>query len=540
MANNLAYYIRLSLADGDLGTFKDESNSVKNQRDLILKYIDTHPEFSGWNIHEFVDDGYTGTNDERPDFQRLMELTRQGQIQCIIVKDLSRFARNYIITGDYLEQVFPFLGVRFIAINDGYDSASSTTVEDNMSMVLKSVLNAYYSKDIARKITSAFHQRMRQGTYKGPAPFGYLRSKEEIAFEINPPAAEIVQRIFELTLSGKNRKEAANILNAEGLPTPAVFNQRYNNNLHNTPHTSTEHSLWEPSMLLPILRNAAYCGDRVLRKNVAVIPGSKKRRKARPEEQIIIKDAHPPIVSREDFDRVQQLLPNYRPHKQRHQTREYILNGVVRCGVCKRAMPREKNGTVFLCRHAVMEHSQCPKKEFSSSEIEQILFSTLQPMLQLAASTWKQTQRKNAPGSASDYLAQYQKEIAQAEYEEKRTKQLKLDAYEEYTAGTLSLEEYHKRKAQLNRHGNACHEKIENLKTQEAALNSGIIPHEMQMITESAKEFQYANALSREMVTTFVDAIFLYDTHYEIRWKYQDVWEQLQKHQNEKSKEKKE
>ena len=119
MANNLAYYIRLSLADGDLGTFKDESNSVKNQRDLILKYIDTHPEFSGWNIHEFVDDGYTGTNDERPDFQRLMELTRQGQIQCIIVKDLSRFARNYIITGDYLEQVFPFLGVRFIAINDG-------------------------------------------------------------------------------------------------------------------------------------------------------------------------------------------------------------------------------------------------------------------------------------------------------------------------------------------------------------------------------------------------------------------------------------
>ena len=187
-----------------------------------------------------------------------------------------------------------------------------------------------------------------------------------------------------------------------------------------------------------------------------------------------------------------------------------------------------------------MEHSQCPKKEFSSSEIEQILFSTLQPMLQLAASTWKQTQKKNAPGSASDYLAQYQKEIAQAEYEEKRTKQLKLDAYEEYTAGTLSLEEYHKRKAQLNRQGNACHEKIENLKTQEAALNSGIIPHEMQMITESAKEFQYANALSREMVTTFVDAIFLYDTHYEIRWKYQDVWEQLQKHQNEKSKEKKE
>ena len=124
MANNLAYYIRLSLADDDVGdSNKDESNSVKNQRDLILSYIDSHPEFKGWTVHEFIDDGFTGTNDDRPNFQRLIDLTWQGQIQCIIVKDHSRFARNYIITGNYLEQVFPLLGVRFIAINDNYDSA---------------------------------------------------------------------------------------------------------------------------------------------------------------------------------------------------------------------------------------------------------------------------------------------------------------------------------------------------------------------------------------------------------------------------------
>ena len=143
MANNLAYYIRLSLADDDLGdSNKDESNSVKNQRDLILSYIDSHPEFKGWTVHEFIDDGFTGTNDDRPDFQRLIDLTWQGQIQCIIVKDHSRFARNYIITGNYLEQVFPLLGVRFIAINDNYDSARNQSVEDNMNLVLKSVRRA--------------------------------------------------------------------------------------------------------------------------------------------------------------------------------------------------------------------------------------------------------------------------------------------------------------------------------------------------------------------------------------------------------------
>ena len=153
--NVLACYIRLSLADGDLGNGKDESNSIRNQRNLLHQYIESHPEFSDWTVQEFVDDGYTGTNDDRPEFQRMIDLVRQGMIQCIIVKDLSRFARNYIITGEYLEEVFPFLGVRFISITDHYDSASNTTVEDNMSVVLKSVLNAYYSKDLLSKSIQA-------------------------------------------------------------------------------------------------------------------------------------------------------------------------------------------------------------------------------------------------------------------------------------------------------------------------------------------------------------------------------------------------
>src|SRR5699024_5873733 len=149
-----------------------------------------HPEFSDWTVQEYVDDGYTGTNDDRPEFQRMIELVRQGMIQCIIVKDLSRFARNYIITGEYLEQVFPFLGVRFISITDHYDSASNTTVEDNMSVVLKSVLNAYYSKDLGRKIASSFHQRMRQGTFKSKAPYGYRRVEDQISYQLDPESSK--------------------------------------------------------------------------------------------------------------------------------------------------------------------------------------------------------------------------------------------------------------------------------------------------------------------------------------------------------------
>lgn len=534
MPNNLAYYIRLSLADFDVGgASKDESNSVKNQRDLILSYIDSHPEFQGWQIHEFVDDGYTGTNDDRPNFQRLIDLTRKGQIQCIIVKDLSRFARNYIITGNYLEQVFPFLGVRFIAINDNYDSANSQSVEDNMSVVLKSVLNTYYSKDLSRKITASFIQRMRQGTYKAAAPFGYIRRKEAVAFEINPPAAEIIQRIFTLALAGRSRKEIANLLNEEGLPTPAVFNARCHNGLHNRTSTALDHALWEPSMLLPILRNPVYCGDRVLRKNVSVTPGSKKRRPARPEEQIIIKDAHEPIISRKDFDKVQKMLPAKKSCSHRNSSLDYTLKGAVRCGICKRSMTRAKNYSVFICSHAKLEHSRCSKKEFPIPDIEQAVFASLKPMLQIAASAGRRLQKKGAKASAEAYLTDYQKAIADSEYSLRRIRQRSLDIYEAYSRNELTLDQYSKQKTELAQEKKKHTKQLDSLKSQEAALTNGIIPVEMQTLTETARQFQHGTSLTREMVTSFVEAVYLYDSHIEIVWKYQDIWNQLKSQEGE-------
>lgn len=156
MANELAYYIRLSEADEETGKFKDESESISNQRSLILKYIRDHTEFDGWIIREFADDGFSGANGNRPAFQRMLERVHEGSIQCIIVKDLSRFARNYILLGEYMEQIFPLLGVRFIAINDGYDSKTTTSAADNMSIVLKSVLNAYYDHESAYPIFEPF------------------------------------------------------------------------------------------------------------------------------------------------------------------------------------------------------------------------------------------------------------------------------------------------------------------------------------------------------------------------------------------------
>lgn len=527
MANNLACYIRLSLADGDLSPGKDESNSIKNQRDLILNYIENHKDFEGWNIHEFVDDGYTGTNDDRPDFQRMIELVKDGQIQCIIVKDLSRFARNYVITGDYLEQIFPFLGVRFIAINDHYDSSMNTSVDDNMSMVLKSVLNAYYSKDISRKIFSSFTQRMKNGTFLGTPPYGYTRNKEHTQYLIDPTAAETVQKIFALALKGKSRKQIANILNEEGLPTPGEYN-RLNGKIQKKSRMVAEHPIWESDKISSILRNRSYTGDLVMRKQVAIVPGSKKKRPTDTSEQFVKKNAHEAIISRKDFDKVQELFPK-RTFSKRHSSLEYTLKGVVRCGICKRAMVRASSNKFFYCPHSGMEHSECSAKHFPVEEIEQVIFESLKPMLTMAVAADNRRMKKR---QSFNWLSQCQKEIADAGYAERRIQQQKLDAYESYSNGELTLQAYQKKKDSLNKQTEEIQRRTSVLKEQERAFNSGIVPHEVQTITESARKYQHSSSLTRDMVTTFLECIYLYEDHYEIVWKFRDIWEQLRERQN--------
>ncbi|MCD7751049.1 MAG: recombinase family protein [Lachnospiraceae bacterium] len=527
MADNIACYIRLSLADGEVGTFKDESNSIKNQRDLLHKYIDTHAEFDGWNVLEFVDDGYTGTNDDRPEFQRLLELTRQGQIQCIIVKDLSRFARNYIITGDYLEQIFPVLGVRFIAVTDHYDSANSTTVEDNMSMVLKSVLNAYYSKDLSRKIQASVHQRMRQGTYLPPPPFGYLVNEDRTNYVIDPPAAATIQRIFALALEGKTRMEIANALNAEGLVTPAVYNRNNSRTKKGSLPLVSDHPCWEPNQLSRFLREQTYVGDRVMRRVVPTAPGSKRMRPAKPEEMIIHKDVHPAIISREDFEKVQLLFPR-QVHKQRSNKPQsvYLLKGVARCGTCKRALGHTADGTKFFCRYSKLEASPCSPHQYPMEAVEKVVFDSIQPMIRLALEVTKP--KKKGADNTGQLLARCRKEIQDVQYQLKRTRQLKLDAYEAYASERLSLKDYQDKKNLLTEQAKELERRLAVLGEQESAMNNGIIPHDVQAVADAAHTYQHVHSLTREMVEAFVESVYLYDeTHYEIVWKYKDAWAQL-------------
>lgn len=216
-----AAYLRLSIEDGD----KAESNSIGNQRELIRDFAAERPGLH--LVEEYADDGYTGTNFDRPGFQQMMDGVRNGKIDTIIVKDLSRFGRDYIGVGEYMEQIFPLLGVRLIAINDNYDSNNYKGTTLGMDVIVSNLVNTMYCRDAGKKLRTANQVKWRKGiTTASAAPFGYQFDPDKKgAFIIDPPAAKIVRRIFDLAILGLGTRDIAMMLNDENVPVPSVYNK---------------------------------------------------------------------------------------------------------------------------------------------------------------------------------------------------------------------------------------------------------------------------------------------------------------------------
>ena len=221
----IAEYLRLSSEDVDLkDTQKTESNSISNQRDLLNAHLQKIPEFAEAEVVEFCDDGWSGKNFERPAVQEMLARVRQGKIQCVIVKDLSRLGRDYLTVENYISRIFPFLGVRFISVNDGIDSIRPMDV-DNLDTSFRALLYDLYSRDLSRKVRSAQRHRAQRGDFLSRyAPYGYIKDPQnKNHLLIDPPAAEVVQRIFHMVGAGHSTRQTAKALNRDGVLTPMLY-----------------------------------------------------------------------------------------------------------------------------------------------------------------------------------------------------------------------------------------------------------------------------------------------------------------------------
>ena len=312
----IAKYIRLSMEDLDLcdSEEKVESVSISNQKNFLNVFMEQKEEFKGAEVREFVDDGYSGTNFDRPAMKEMLRLCRQGEINCIIVKDLSRFGRNYLEVGDYLEQIFPFLGIRFISINDGFDSKNFFGQTGGMDVAFKNFIYEMYSRDLSEKVKSGVTTCMKRGEYyAGCMVYGYQKSSDGKRMEIDEGAATTIRRIFRELADGKSAKTLAIELNAEGVPTRLAYKQSKGEQLNR--HYKAD--IWNRNKIHSIIHNRVYQGDMVYRKAVRTKVGS-KRKVTQPEEKwFVIPEHHEAIVSRELFKKANDSI---RKGKQQNMT----------------------------------------------------------------------------------------------------------------------------------------------------------------------------------------------------------------------------
>lgn len=377
----VAKYLRISAEDADLRqSRKEESNSIINQRNLLDAFIKRTPDLSGSKIIEFCDDGWSGKNFERPAIKELLKQTRQGLIHCIIVKDMSRFGRDYLTVGNYISKVFPFLGVRFIAINDGIDSIRPSDI-DSLDTSFKALLYDLYSRDLSRKTRSARRSRAQKGEYFGARPlYGYVKDPErKNHLIIDPPAAKIVRHIFSMVGSGMSIAQTAKVLNHQQIPTPMQYKTAAGSFVNW--HCISKENFWTEAAVLRVVRDEQYTGSTVYGRRYYDIVGQSHSVKVSKKDWIIVPDVHEPIVSREEYDQAQAALKEYKERDVPAGTKTKI-----RCGVCGHAMERHNAKQPYYdCRTLrVTDKFPCPPEKIPEQEIHAALLDSLRSMAQIA------------------------------------------------------------------------------------------------------------------------------------------------------------
>ncbi len=418
-----ALYIRLSREDGDGG----ESLSVANQRALLTAYAASDASILDWEC--FIDDGYSGTDFNRPAFSRMLRALRSRQRDCVIVKDLSRFGRNYIGAGRYLEEEFPTLGVRFIALGDGIDSYLRPESTDSILLPFKNLLNDEYSRDISKKIRTALDTKRAAGVFIGSkASYGYRRSQEKPGtIEPDPEAAAVVRRIFASYINGMSKNGIVRMLNAEGVPSPATY-------------AGEGHGLWGYASVDRILRNRVYTGDLVQGQNGNISYKVQKTRR-RPETLWYIKEnAHEALISREDFRQAQRMMGVTARCEQSGKV--HPLAGLVRCAQCGRALARRrivhayKTYEYYICPTYRQCKTACSKHSIRVEVVEQAVLEAIREEIQASVDFARVSH--NLAGRKS---RQAQEEGALRE-KLARVMELKRGIYGDWKSGELTREEY--------------------------------------------------------------------------------------------------
>lgn len=520
----LYLYIRLSSADDDL-KFKTESESIANQRTLLYQYIRSHREFDRYEVTEFVDDGYSGTNGNRPSFERMIENLKNGEAHVVMCKDFSRFFRDYVEIGDYLERIFPFLGVRFIAVNDGYDSDEYKGSTAGMEVVMKYIVYAYYSKDLSQKLKSVLSSRKGRGEFiASQAPYGYMKdSKSKRRMAINPDTAPIVRRIFDLAMQGYKSTQIAILFNDEHIEAPGVYFMRTHPESKRYRGFAVEDMKWTATNIRAIIRRREYTGAMVANKRIWKGIDSPHTLWKDESEWKIIPNCHEAIVTEEEFEQAQAAIRTMKKIEKRPV--EYLLRSLIRCGNCGRIMRRQSTckRVYYSCQVSRADReTKCPIGErFYEDELERIIGGDLIEKLQLLVEADEHFQKVATSLEGTEENLRFR-----LEQTEKRLKQISLSrihAYEQYTEGKLSRDMYLIEKEKLGTEADTLAADKERLE-QELIPLSQSQNRELRDTADQAREILAADQLTNEMLLMFIDRVNVFSgMRVEIIYRFSDT-----------------
>ena len=455
-----ALYVRLSKEDGDAASgSKNESNSIANQKSLIMDYLQSRPEFRVVSIRE--DDGFSGTDFNRPAFQAMMEDVKKGVINCIIVKDLSRFGRNYIEVGRYLEKLFPMLGIRFIAVNDNYDSLEADTAHD-IVVPFKNLINDSYCRDLSVKIRSHLAIKRKKGEFIGAfACYGYLKDENNRnQLVVDTYAGQVVQDIFRMKINGMSQYRIADALNEQGILSPMEYKKYLGSHFESSFKVNPK-AVWTAKAVTRILTNEVYTGVLVQGKQTTPNHKVKVRQEVDEADWIRVENAHESLIDRVLFDIVQNLMGRD-TRTSPNETQVFPLSGLVYCGDCGHPMVRKisrytkkkkaddpQTYGYFLCSEKCGKGG-CSWHRIAEDDLMEAVLGAVNLHIQKVLDLQEALKQiENAP-SRQLMIQKYLERLSRKEEERKKAERLKIGIYEDLKDGLLDKEEYQKLKTEFD------------------------------------------------------------------------------------------
>ncbi len=518
----MAAYIRLSKED--LQKIKkglDCSNSVANQQGMLHDFYESHMEELE-SYTEYVDDGHTGTDTDREHFQDMMADIMSRKINCVVVKDLSRLARNYSDAGSLIDNLFVQLGVRFISLAENVDSYLDPDSVSDIKVPITNVMNDNYCFQTSKKIRQVFDYKRRNGQYIGSfAPFGYVKDPDDKhRLLVDPDAAEVVKLVYSLFLQGSSKRAVSLYLNEHGIPSPAAYRR-----IKGLPVSSAvgDDPMWSARMIHEVLTNEIYTGDMVQGRHRVKSYKVHQIETVPEEEWVRVPNTHEAIIVRETFDKVQGLMKrDTRTSPQGRQV--HLFSGFLRCADCGKAVTRSVSGrhVYYACStYKNRSRTACTMHSIKHNRLEAAVLFAIQQQVHLAVSYAETVTRINTAPVKKCQSKRLDDLIAAKERELAKVTRYKQGLYQDWKDGEITREDYHNMKADYERQTITLTAVLKNLTAERAELANGVDNEHPALV--AFMRYQNIDELTRDILVELVDYIKVYENgNISVRFKFAD------------------